>query len=164
MTWSRRARAFWPILAVVLLTDCTTKELADTYLLPEHVPHDVIGSVVRLTLAHNPYAGMGLGACPYSRVVISIIVALALMMLVRLYRATPPTGRLRAAALGLVIGGALGNLGSRLTSHAGVTDFIDIGVAGWRFFTFNVADVGVFCGVLLLLRALRPAEQPSSEA
>ena len=164
MTISPRARVFWPLLAVALLTDCTTKELADLYLQPENVPHDVIGSVVRLTLAHNPYAGMSLNFGAYSRVVISCVVVLCVVLLARLYRATPAAGRLRAAALGLVIAGALGNLGSRLISREGVTDFIDLGWGQWRFFTFNVADISVFFGALMLLRALDSPERPPEAA
>ena len=153
MTWTRRARVFWPLLATVLLTDCATKQLADAYLQPEHVPHEVLGDVVRFTLAYNPYAAMGLNVGSYSRIAISAVVCVALFVLFRLYRDTPAGARLRAAALGLIVGGALGNLGSRLSSDRGVTDFIDIGLGDWRFFTFNVADISVFCGALLLLLA-----------
>jgi signal peptidase II len=146
-------------LVLVLLADYTTKKLADAYLRPERVPHDMVGSVVRLTLAHNPRAAMGLHLGPYTGIVIPVIVLLAILLLARLYRTTPLNARLRAAALGLVIGGALGNLGDRLVSRGGVTDFIDIGVGDWRFYTFNVADVAVFCGALLLLRALDTGER-----
>jgi signal peptidase II len=161
MTWSKRARVFWPLLVTVLLADCTTKELADAYLQPEHVPREVIGTVVRFTLAHNPYAAMSLNLGSYSRVAIPALIVAALFVLLRLYRETPPAGRLRAAALGLIVGGALGNLGSRLASSEGVTDFIDIGLGNWRFFTFNVADIGVFCGALLLIAALDTRRQPA---
>jgi signal peptidase II len=160
VTVSPRARVFWPLLAVALTTDCTTKELADHYLQPENVPHDVVGSVVRLTLAHNPYAGMGVSFGAYSRVAISCAVILCIVLLARMYRATPAAGRLRAAALALVMAGAVGNLSSRLVSGAGVTDFLDLGFGQWRFYTFNVADVSVFCGAVLLLRALNDAAEP----
>ena len=160
MSWSKRARVFWPCLTVALLADCTTKELADTYLAPDHIPHEVIGNTVRLTLAHNPYAGMGfLNVGMYSRVLIAAVVTLAIVLLVRLYRSTPGANRMRAAGLGLVLGGAIGNLASRIASPIGVTDFFDVGVGDWRFYTFNVADVCVFCGALLVLRALG-TEQP----
>jgi lipoprotein signal peptidase len=35
-------------------------------------------------------------------------------------------------------------------TYRGVVDFIDIGVSGWRFWTFNLADVGVTVGAILL--------------
>jgi signal peptidase II len=54
----------------------------------------------------------------------------------------------------LVAGGALGNLVDRVRSSAGVVDFIDVGVADVRFWTFNVADVGISIGAILLMLAL----------
>jgi signal peptidase II len=152
MTWSKRARAFWPLLVVVVLADCTSKNLADTYLQPEHVPHAVVGDVVRFTLSHNPNAAMSVHLGPFTRPLVSIVVVSVLLVLVRLYRAAPPDARLRGAALALLIGGALGNLGARWVSPAGVVDFIDIGLGTWRFFTFNVADAAVACGALLWWR------------
>lgn len=47
-------------------------------------------------------------------------------------------------------GGAAGNLLNRLRSPQGVVDFIDIGVGATRFYTFNVADIGVCAGAILL--------------
>ncbi|WP_338050954.1 signal peptidase II [Roseicella aerolata] len=60
-----------------------------------------------------------------------------------------------ALGLGLVIGGALGNILDRLRQGA-VTDF-DAHCGGWHWPTVNVADVGIVCGVgLLLISALQP--------
>ena len=56
------------------------------------------------------------------------------------YRRTAPDARLRAAALALVAGGAMGNLIDRLRSPRGVVDFINVGIGDARFWTFNVAD------------------------
>ncbi|MCP5933988.1 signal peptidase II, partial [Klebsiella pneumoniae] len=58
--------------------------------------------------------------------------------------------RLQAAALGLVIGGALGNLVDRLR-HGAVTDFLDFHVQGYHWPAFNLADSGIVLGVALLL-------------
>jgi lipoprotein signal peptidase len=65
-----------------------------------------------------------------------------------------------ALGLGLVIGGALGNILDRLRIGA-VVDFIDAHAGGWHWPTFNMADVAIVCGVgLMLLAALRaPAAQ-----
>jgi signal peptidase II len=63
---------------------------------------------------------------------------------------TPPRASWRRASLGLLIGGALGNLISRVQSPRGVVDFIDIGLGSWRFFLFNVADIAVCTGAFLL--------------
>ncbi|MDX2204528.1 MAG: signal peptidase II [Hyphomicrobiaceae bacterium] len=67
------------------------------------------------------------------------------------------TLRLESAALGLIIGGALGNIADRLRIGA-VIDFIDAHYAGWHWPTFNMADVAIVCGVTtLILVSLRPA-------
>ncbi|HVH32357.1 MAG TPA: signal peptidase II [bacterium] len=154
MHWSPRARVFWPVLVTILIADCTTKELAEAYLAPESTPHQVAGTAVRFTLAHNSGAAMGLSLGPYSRIGFSAVACLAVLVLVRLYRATSRTDRRRAVALALLVGGAVGNLGNRLLSPRGVTDFIDIGVRAWRFWTFNIADVGITFGAALLVLVL----------
>lgn len=68
--------------------------------------------------------------------------------------------RLQAAALGLVIGGALGNLVDRLR-HGAVTDFLNFHFQGYHWPAFNLADSGIVLGVLLLLAGdlLAPAGQ-----
>ena len=154
MAWLPKTRVFWPILLTLLIADCSSKELAETYLAPEHAPHEVIGSVVRLTLAHNVGGAMGLSLGPYSRIGLALAALLALFVLGQLYVRTPATARLRAAALALVVGGAMGNLGNRLLSQRGVTDFIDVGVGSWRFWTFNIADAGITLGAALLILTL----------
>lgn len=154
MTWPPRARVFWPALCAVLVADCTTKEAAERWLNPAHVPHDVIGSVVRLTLTHNVGAAMDLSLGHYSRVGFSVLAIVAVTVLVQVYRATPATDRLRGLACALILGGAVGNLVNRLLLPAGVTDFIDIGIGSLRFWSFNVADAGITVGAVLLAAAL----------
>ncbi|HEX7024749.1 MAG TPA: signal peptidase II, partial [Gemmatimonadales bacterium] len=61
---------------------------------------------------------------------------------------------LRAVALALVAGGAMGNLLDRVRSPLGVVDFIDVGIGDTRFWTFNLADLGVTAGALLLAAVL----------
>jgi len=154
-----KTRVLWPILLTLLIADCASKKLAETYLAPEHTPHEVVGSVVRLTLAHNVGAAMGLSLGPYSRLGFSLAALLALFALGQLYIRTPAMARLRAAALALVVGGAIGNLGNRLLSPRGVTDFIDVGFRSWRFWTFNLADAGITIGAALLIVVLSRAKR-----
>jgi signal peptidase II len=77
-----------------------------------------------------------------------------------MYRSADTRDAWQALALGLIAGGALGNLMDRIRSPRGVVDFIDIGTESWRFWTFNVADSGVFTGAVLLALILmrRPTE------
>jgi signal peptidase II len=146
----RKARWFWPVLATLVLADCSTKELVESALRNDPGPHAVMGEWLRLTLAYNPGAAMNLSFGSASRLVFSCLALGALVVLIILYRRTAPDGALRAASLALVAGGALGNLIDRLQSPLGVVDFIDIGVGSSRFWTFNLADVGVTVGAVLL--------------
>ena len=57
---------------------------------------------------------------------------------------------LLALAIGLVIGGAIGNVVDRLARGA-VVDFLDFHLAQWHFYVFNVADAAISVGVALML-------------
>jgi signal peptidase II len=140
-----------PVLGVVIVLDQWTKALARTRLLPEHLPHPVVGDFIRLTLTHNTGAAMSISLGDWSRIAFSVIAVVALVLLYRFYQETPARSWARALALAMIAGGATGNLIDRIRSSHGVVDFIDIGLPIWRFWTFNVADIGVTCGAALLI-------------
>ena len=144
------AGLFWTAAISVVALDLITKQLAVTRLLPEHVPHQIVGNVVRLTLAHNPGAAFSMSLGPNSRYIFGAFALIALVILFRLFRLTKPGDVPRTLALGLAWGGAAGNLIDRFRSPLGVVDFIDIGVGDVRFWTFNIADSAVTVGALML--------------
>jgi len=139
---------------VLLLADCTTKELVVDHLSPASVPHQVVGDWLRLTLAYNQGAATGLSLGPFSRFAFTFLALAALAVLFRLYRHTPPTAMLRTTALALLIAGAVGNLLDRIRPPHGVIDFIDMGVGPLRFWTFNLADTWITLGAVVLATAL----------
>ncbi|MBM4193438.1 MAG: signal peptidase II [Gemmatimonadetes bacterium] len=151
------------IVLAVFALDQLTKWAALEWLTPAYIPHRVVGSVVRLTLVYNPGAAFGFHLGEHSRWIFTGLTVVALGVLWRLYRETLATDRPRAVALALVGGGAFGNLLDRLRSPQGVVDFIDIGYAGFRWPTFNVADIAVSCGAALLAWVLW-REEPAREA
>jgi signal peptidase II len=144
------ALRFWPLLAGVAVFDVVTKAMAVQGLGPQRVPHDVIGSVVRFTLVYNPGAAFGLHVGPLSRWIFTALTIVALVILGRLYAATTRGDVPRVLALALVCAGAIGNLLDRLRSDMGVVDFIDVGFGDARWPTFNVADMAVSAGAVLL--------------
>ncbi|MFL5581657.1 MAG: signal peptidase II [Gemmatimonadaceae bacterium] len=146
---NNKARVFWPLGFLLLLTDCATKSLAQEHLLV-HVPRRVLGETVQLTLAYNEGAAMGLSLGGASRMGFALISLGVLAYLLHLYRGLSRGDASMAAALALLCGGAAGNLMDRLRSARGVIDFIDVGVGSWRFYTFNVADMGVSIGAAAL--------------
>jgi signal peptidase II len=148
-----RDLVFWSTLFAVTLADLASKRWAERSL-ALHVPEDVIGEWLRWTLTYNTGAAMNLSIGPSSRVVFSAIAAVMILYLFQLYRQSAPGDRAAPAALALIAAGASGNLIDRLRHTRGVVDFIDVGTAEWRFWTFNVADMGVMIGALLLARLL----------
>ena len=158
MTWTPKARRFWPLFALVLLTDCATKRAAELHLVPAQVPHEFLGEMVRLTLAYNPGAAMSLSLGAHSRLGFSLLAIVALVVMAHLYRRTAPGDRQAGAGLALIAAGAVGNLLDRIRSERGVVDFIDVGWGGWRFWTFNVADMAILLGAAVLVLALHRME------
>lgn len=163
------AGLFWPVLGIVAAVDFSTKSLAASRLLPQGLPHTVYGEWVRFTLVHNPGAAFGLHLGSYSRWIFMVLTIVALVILGRLYAATRPGDVARAFALALVCGGAMGNLIDRVRSRDGVVDFIDIGFGDSRWPTFNIADLAVSLGAILLAWVLwgedsdaRPVSVPAA--
>jgi signal peptidase II len=152
MTSIRRLRGALVIAVVVVIVDQLSKWWAVNHL-RDHDDH-LIGSL-RLNLAHNTgmafSKGTGLGP------VIGVVALLVVVgLLVSIGRQSSP---LYTPAVGLIVGGAVGNIIDRLFRspgwfRGGVVDFID--VQWWPI--FNVADIGVTVGgVLLLLSTVLPA-------
>jgi signal peptidase II len=148
----RRSNAalFWPVIVVVAALDVVTKAIAVRALVPQRVPHEVLGSTLRFTLVFNPGAAFGLHLGSQSRWIFTGLTLVALVILGRLYRATGRGDLPRVLALALVCAGALGNLLDRLRSDLGVVDFVDVGFGDARWPTFNVADMAVSTGAVLL--------------
>jgi signal peptidase II len=159
-----KAALFWPVIVFVAVMDIVTKAIAVQALVPQRVPHEVVGEYVRLTLVYNPGAAFGLHLGPQSRWIFTVLTVVALTILWRLYRATQRGDTLRVLALALVCAGAVGNLIDRLRSDLGVVDFLDVGVGATRWPTFNVADMAVSVGAILLAWVLWQEDRAISAA
>jgi len=155
---------FWPVLVAVLVADLVTKAIAAYALAPIGFAHDVVGDWLRFTLVYNPGAAFGLHLGPWSRWIFLALAAGVLVVLWRLFKETRAGDNARTFALALVCAGALGNALDRLRSPDGVVDFIDVGVGALRWPTFNVADVAVTCGALLLAWVLWREESAAEAA
>jgi signal peptidase II len=68
----------------------------------------------------------------------------------------------KAAAVGLIVGGAIGNVVDRLRLGA-VIDFVDLHAAGWHWPAFNVADSAIALGVLVIIAAELLWKSPSQD-
>ena len=145
-----RLPLFGGIATLVFAVDQITKLIAVDALAPGYVPRVVLGNAVRFTLVYNPGAAFGLHFGTYSREIFTALTLGALVLLYRLYREATASDLARVIAISLVTGGALGNLLDRLRSSRGVVDFVDVGIGTSRWPTFNVADMAISCGAILL--------------
>jgi len=111
----------------------------------------------RLTHVHNTGGVFGLfqGQSFPLTIIAFIGVAVLLFYALFLHRRFPSLDNmLSKSALGLVLGGTIGNLVDRL-NFGYVTDFIDVGIGVCRWPAFNIADSAVVVGVILFAYSLR---------
>jgi signal peptidase II len=149
-TARRRVGVLVAVAVVVLALDVTTKIIA-VAILEGRAPIELLGGLLTLRLVRNPGAAFGL-AEGYTVVftTVALIVVVAVIRTARRLQSLP-----WAIALGLLLGGALGNLGDRLFRSPGVlrghvVDFLELP----RWPVFNVADSSiVIAGVLMVLLA-----------
>ncbi len=145
---------FWIIVALVIAADFVSKLLAMEYLAPRHIPHRIIGDVVRFTLAFNPGAAFGMHLGPASRWIFATLSVIIVAVLIKATLDLTRISKIAAFGVPVVVGGAIGNLIDRIRLRDGVVDFIDIGIGDVRFWTFNVADTAVTIGAVCLVIAL----------
>ena len=142
--------AAWLLLSGVIIgIDHCTKMCA--VLRPYGQVDQIIGSWLRVRLAFNEGVAFGIGHDLqgfFPIVLLMLSVFLTVLLLVWLLTIRAPQWR-SAAAIALILGGAVGNLWDRL-SLGYVIDFIDIGVGYWRWPTFNVADSCISLGAAWL--------------
>jgi signal peptidase II len=140
------------VAAVVVVADQLTKSWALHHTV---VPHHVVWTLwVELTFNPGAAFGLGRGVTPVVEAAVIVLVVVLLFAA----RRTARRGRaIEAVALGLLVGGALGNLGDRafrhLPGHPGaVVDWIDIAQVGGHEYwpVFNLADASIVVGAILL--------------
>ncbi len=140
---------FFGLAAGVVLVDQLVKAwVVGSF--PPGEPADVIGEWLRIWYVHNSGALFGLFR---DQALIFGALSVGVMALIVWYhgRALAGSGWLATLALGLLLGGAVGNFIDRARLGY-VVDFVDMGIpGGWRFYTWNVADSAITTAILLLL-------------
>jgi signal peptidase II len=151
------------IAGVILVFDQLVKFIV-LERLSEGVMVPLIDGLLALTLVKNPGLAFGLlGDLPRPwRWLVAALSLAALLVLARVaMRVLTPGTLLDRTAIGLIFGGAVGNLIDRARFGA-VVDFIDVHYRGWHWPAFNVADSAITIGVALLaLRLLTGPPEPA---
>jgi signal peptidase II len=158
-----KSRFFFIAFALSLGLDQVTKTwVVQTLAFTDRIP--VIDGFFYLTHVRNPGAAFSLFATAPAefRVPFFIVTTLiAIVLIVSFYRKLSPGERLSALALGLILGGAVGNLLDRLL-YGAVVDFLHLRLwGGYSWPDFNVADSSIVIGVALLVLELFVAEGES---
>ncbi len=138
--------------------DQTTKAAARKYL-PRNEILSFAGDTLRLQYAENKGAFLSLGSALPDKTRsflftagVGTFIAAALC-----YLLVSPLPRVAAVALSLICGGGCGNLIDRIAHGGYVIDFLNVGVGGLRTGIFNIADIAIMVGVLLMV--LRSAKR-----
>jgi signal peptidase II len=155
---------FAAVLLVAVGCDHVTKHVARD-VLADAAPLSLAAGAVRFELAYNPggFLSLGVGLPAQLRGVFFVaFVPLALLLVCALFLRSGVFAGRSVVGLGLVVGGGVANWLDRLAHAGAVTDFVSLGVGPLRTGIFNLADVWVLAGALVLSLALR-AVGPASE-
>ncbi|MFW6119074.1 MAG: signal peptidase II [Planctomycetota bacterium] len=148
--WFRGARKlFWSSAATALAFDQLTKWLLWHHPREGYPPVDIIPYLLRV-VSHPGNRGGALGL-PGSPLLYALAALVVLPFIGFLFATTPPDDGRAHFGLGLIAGGAVGNLIDRL-SLGFVRDFVDLHLGeAFHWHTFNVADAAICIGVALVL-------------
>lgn len=151
------------IAAITLILDQLSKWILLYEVDLQNVGPIAVTSFLNLSSVWN--RGVSFGMLPANNelgryALVGFALLIVVVLLIWLFRTR---SRILAAAIGLVVGGALGNVADRLF-YGAVYDFLDFHAFGVHFYTFNIADAAISIGVMLLIfDSLFVAETPPPE-
>ncbi|MBU6534105.1 signal peptidase II [Streptomyces sp. NPDC057245] len=152
----RRVAVLFAVAVFAYLLDLVSKMIVVAKL-EHHEPIEIIGDWLRFAAIRNAGAAFGIGEA--FTIIFTVIAASVIVVIARLARKLYSVPW--AIALGLLLGGALGNLTDRIFRAPGVFEgaVVDF-IAPKHFAVFNLADSAIVCGgiliVLLSFRGLDP--------
>ncbi len=129
----------------ILLIDQVTKALASIYL-TLNKSLDIITNFFSLTLTNN--YGAAFGIFKYSNTLL-IIATLIILIILYKYMHSFKKNMRNKIAFGFILGGVFGNLIDRIIKGY-VIDFLDFKIFNYDYPVFNVADIAIVIGVILL--------------
>jgi signal peptidase II len=140
----------WALFALLAGSIIAVDQLTKLWLVGVVDPGErisIVGDLLRIVHSRNSGGLFGLfrGSAE-----IFAVASLGVIALIVVYHARSRPSRLLSIALGLLLGGALGNFIDRVRLGY-VIDFVDAGIGTLRFYTFNAADSAITTAILLLI-------------
>lgn len=152
------------IALLVAAGDWVTKAVAARVVGTDAV---VLTERLRFAVVHNDGTAFGLSAGAYTWQLNLALTLVAIVLMVPVARDLARIDDASPRALGLIMGGAMGNLASLLLGPPGVVDFISVSMGAHSELVLNVADIAAYAGLAMMLRTgflivaeMRRAAQP----
>ena len=137
------------IALLVAAGDWLTKAVAARFVGSEAV---VFSERFRFAVVHNDAGAFGLSAGPYTWQLNLALTLAAIVLMIPVARDLSRIDEAAPRALGLIVGGAVGNLASLILSPAGVVDFIAVSYGAHSSLVLNVADLAAYVGLAMMTR------------
>jgi signal peptidase II len=157
-----KGRPIWPVFLGLAAAIVVVDQLVKAWIVAAIAPGErilLVGDYLRLIVVHNNGAVFGLFR---DNALLFGLASIGVVALIVAYHGRSPRSPYLSTTLGLLLGGAVGNLIDRLRLGY-VIDFVDAGIGDLRFYTFNVADSAISLSILLLIvLAIRPGLTESS--
>jgi signal peptidase II len=155
----RTGRARWALFVGLAVGVLVVDQIVKSFIAANFEFHravEIVGDYLRVAPTQNTGAIFGMFR---DQAPIFALLSIGVMGLIVWYESRAGASLLVTLALGLLLGGALGNLTDRLRLGY-VLDFMDLGIGDWRWYTFNVADAAISLSIVLLfVAALRPSSK-----
>jgi signal peptidase II len=145
MRTGRHWLVFFGIAVTIVILDQLTKAMLVANVAPGQIV-SVVGDYIRLVFSQNSGALFGLFR---DQAILFAIASLVVIGLIVAFHGQSERSVYLSIALGLLLGGAIGNMIDRLRLGY-VVDFVDIGIGGFRWYTFNLADAAISTALVML--------------
>ncbi|MBE0387757.1 signal peptidase II [Pseudoalteromonas luteoviolacea] len=152
------------VCAICLILDQGTKWWASDYLVPWQMT-SYWGDIVRIGYTENLGVFLSFGAdfTPLQRTLFFVIaIGVFLSALMGYMLKSHDLTKLQVTSLSLIFAGGLGNLIDRVLNQGAVIDFINVGVGSLRTGIFNIADVAIMIGAVIIILATPMNAQKSA--
>src|SRR5215469_12316867 len=168
---SRNSSNGWYSLALIALGALVADQVSK-YIVEKTIDvgpdrgHVIIPGLVSLVHTSNPGVAFGLGAestAPWMAPLLIVFSVAVIALLVWLLATNRAGGRFGKCGLAVILGGAVGNVLDCLLRHS-VTEFIDLHIGTYHWYTFNLADSAIVIGAaLVVLELFRDWRHPTHE-